>query len=214
MAFWVILSGILGARLYYVLFNLGYFSENLSEILAVWKGGLAIHGALIGGAVAFFIFAWRKKLPRLMYLDIIIPGVILAQAIGRWGNFFNSEAFGRPTNLPWKLFIPEASRPDELRGSEYFHPTFLYESIWNLAGFGILVILNRYISSKPNRAGTVFFAYLIWYSIGRFFIESLRTDSLYAGQLRTAQIASVLFIVMGIGGLIYTQYKSRNINKI
>lgn len=204
MAFWLILAGVIGARLYYVLFNLDYFASHPLEILEVWRGGLAIHGALIFGALAFFIYVFRHKLSWLLYADFILPGVLLAQAIGRWGNFFNSEAFGRPTSLPWKLFIPAQDRPAQYADFSYFHPTFLYESLWNLLGFIILALICRYLYSRPHKkTGYVFCGYLIWYSIGRFFIESLRTDSLYVGSLRTAQIVSVILFAAGAALLIF-----------
>ena len=210
MAFWLILAGVLGARLYYVLFNFQYFIENPLEILAIWKGGLAIHGALLGGAFAYTIYALRHKLSWLLYADIIIPGILLAQAIGRWGNFFNNEAFGRPTDLPWKLFIPEQYRPDAYVDFSYFHPTFLYESLWNFAGFILLVFLTRRIFKISTRySGAILFAYLMWYSLGRFFIESLRTDSLYMGQFRAAQIASILLFLAGVIGLIFLRKKPK-----
>lgn len=201
MAFWVILAGVLGARLYYVLFNFSYYAENPAEILQIWKGGLAIHGALLFGAAAYFFYCARHKLSAFLYVDVMIPGILLAQALGRWGNFFNNEAFGRPTNLPWKLFIPEENRPEGLSDFSYFHPTFLYESVWNLIGFFLLIFFSRLRRNDKN-AGRVLFSYLIFYSFGRFFIESLRTDSLYIGPLRTAQVISVLLFLIGLFGFI------------
>ena len=208
----LVIAGVLGARLYYVLFNLSYYLARPLEILALWRGGLAIHGALIGGALAFFIYMRRHKLSWLLYADALMPGILLGQGIGRWGNFFNSEAFGGPTDLPWKLFIPENLRPAHYSAVEYFHPTFLYESLWNFVGFALLVILARKLypkiqapvaASHSHRApGIVFFAYCIYYSLGRFFIEALRTDSLYIGPIRTAQLASVVLFVTGCIGLI------------
>lgn len=215
MAFWVILAGVLGSRLYFVIFNMPYFWENPAEILQIWKGGLAIHGALIGGALAYFIYIWRSKISPFLYADVVMPGVLLAQALGRWGNFFNSEAFGRPTDLPWKLFIPEASRPTGYEDFSYFHPTFLYESLWNFAGFLFLVWLTRRIYhtqySIPNtqHSGSILCAYLIWYSFGRFFIESLRTDSLYLGPFRAAQLVSVLLFLMALIGLLFLHRKHK-----
>lgn len=198
MGFWMILAGVIGARLYYVIFQWDFYASNPLEIVQIWKGGLAIHGALIGGFLAFFAYCGIKKLPWLFYADVIAPGVILAQAFGRWGNFFNNEAFGRPTDLPWKLFIPESFRPKGLEASEYFHPTFLYESLWNLIGFFLLVVLTR---KFQNRQGIIFFSYLIFYSFGRFFIEGLRTDSLMLFSFRVAQIVSILLFAGGIFGL-------------
>lgn len=200
MAFWLVLAGAVGARLYYVIFNASHFFKNPLEILKVWRGGLAIHGALIGGAIAYFIYTGIKKISWVIYADCIMPGILLAQAIGRWGNFFNSEAFGGPTFLPWKLFIPEANRPQQFADFSYFHPTFLYESLWNLIGFAILVFLSRrkWVGGKKTPNGVVFSVYLIWYSIGRFFVEGLRLDSLYFGSFRAAQLASILLFCVGI----------------
>lgn len=217
MALWVIFSGVLGARIYYILFfNPSYFLSNPLEILKIWQGGLAIHGALIGGALAYTIYTRSHRLSFFTYLDLIAPGVLLAQGLGRWGNFFNNEAFGRPTDLPWKLFIPVEFRPEEYKSFNYFHPTFLYESVWNLIGFLILVILGRRFpkgdSESPHTAGgraagktsgIIFFSYLIWYSFGRFFIEGLRTDSLYLGPFRIAQIISLLLFILGMCGLLF-----------
>lgn len=211
MAFWLILAGVLGARLYYVLFNFRYFTENPMEILAVWRGGLAIHGALLLGALAYFTYIKIHKIHWLLYADVVMPGVLLAQALGRWGNFFNSEAFGRPTDLPWKLFIPFAKRPQGFEDFEFFHPTFLYESLWDLIGFAVLVFLTRKIFKADSgrvRYGIILCAYLMWYSFGRFFIEGLRLDSLYLGQFRAAQVASIILIIIGLIGLIYKAKKA------
>lgn len=211
MAFWVIMTGVLGARLYYVLFNFQYFSENPAQILQIWKGGLAIHGALLGGAAAYFTYIKIHKIHWLIYTDIIMPGVLLAQSLGRWGNFFNSEAFGRPTDLPWKLFIPFAKRPQGFEDFEFFHPTFLYESIWNFIGFVVLVFLARKIfkaNSGHAPYGIILSIYLMWYSFGRFFVEGLRLDSLYLGSFRAAQIMSVVLFIIGLAGLIYKGKKA------
>lgn len=224
MVLFVILGGVIGARLYYVLFNFSYFMSAPLEIFKVWHGGLAIHGALIGGALVFFSYRFMKKIPWLLYADIIVPGVLLAQGIGRWGNFFNSEAFGGPTSLPWKLFILETNRPAGYEAFSYFHPTFLYESLWNVIGFFLLIHLSRKLfpTKKDNAAaslesthathsyyGAIFFAYLVWYSIGRFFIESLRTDSLYWGPLRIAQVMSVILFFVGVFGLLFLHRRHR-----
>ena len=127
-----LIGGLIGARLYYVLFNLDYYqTQPWWRIFAVWEGGLAIHGGLIAGLLTGGAYVWAKGLPLLTYLDIVAPPMVLAQAIGRWGNFFNEEAFGRPTDLPWKLFISEPRRPPAYVDHQFFHPTFLYESLWN-----------------------------------------------------------------------------------
>ncbi|MEK7523637.1 MAG: prolipoprotein diacylglyceryl transferase [Patescibacteria group bacterium] len=206
MAFWVVLAGVLGARIYYIIFEWGHFAADPWQVFQIWNGGLAIHGALIGGGLALAYFAWRHKLPWLLYADIISPGVLLAQALGRWGNFFNSEAFGAPTSLPWKLFIPESNRPSGYEEFEFYHPTFLYESLWNFAGFVMLIWLARQ-KKMATRRGMVFFAYIAWYSFGRFFIEGLRMDSLYLGSLRVAQIVSAVSFFFAVY-LIFRSKKS------
>ncbi|MBP9717682.1 prolipoprotein diacylglyceryl transferase [Candidatus Gracilibacteria bacterium] len=201
MALWLVLIGVIGARLYYVLFNLSFFLEHPLDIVKIWNGGLAIHGGLIAGALTFFWYCKKHNISLLNGADVLAPGLILAQAIGRWGNFFNSEAFGSPTNLPWKVFIPVDARPSQFKDIEYFHPTFLYESLWNLLVFVLLMILFRSSYGKKH-PGTLLFVYMIAYSIGRFFIEGLRTDSLYIGPLRTAQVVSLILCAAGIIGLI------------
>ncbi|MFQ5928445.1 MAG: prolipoprotein diacylglyceryl transferase, partial [Acidobacteriota bacterium] len=130
-----VIAALVGARLYYVLFNWDYYGSNPWKIVAIWEGGLAIHGGLLGGVLVGGIWTWRRNLPTLVYLDIVAPSLVLGQAIGRWGNFFNQEAFGTPTDLPWKLYIDPRHRPPHLAEYEYFHPTFLYESMWDLAVF-------------------------------------------------------------------------------
>ena len=171
----IIISAIVGARVYYVLMDFQYYINHLSEIIAVWNGGLSIHGALIGGITAGFILTKKYKLSFLKYADVFAYGLLIGQAIGRFGNYFNCEAFGMPTKLPFGLFIPTIYRPAEYLHYEYFHPTFLYESLWNILVFLILFFVVRKIPKVAD--GTVFFSYLILYSAGRFFIEQIRIDS-------------------------------------
>jgi phosphatidylglycerol:prolipoprotein diacylglycerol transferase len=195
-----LIAGLVGARLYYVLFNLDYYgTQPWWRALAVWEGGLAIHGGLIGGLVAGGAYVWLRRLPLPRYLDIVAPSLPLGQAIGRWGNFFNEEAFGGPTALPWKLYISEVRRPPGLADQEYFHPTFLYESLWDLGVFAVLyVALRRRLERAP---GALFLAYVGLYSAGRFWVEALRTDSLMLGSIRVAQAASVLGVAIALAGL-------------
>ena len=195
-----LIGGLIGARLYYVLFNLDYYeTQPWWRIFAVWEGGLAIHGGLIAGLLTGGAYVWAKGLPLLTYLDIVAPAMVLAQAIGRWGNFFNEEAFGGPTDLPWKLFISEPRRPPAYVDQQFFHPTFLYESLWNVGAFLILyVVLRRRLERAP---GALFLAYLGLYSLGRFWIEGLRTDSLMLGSFRIAQIVSVTAVVVAVVGI-------------
>ncbi|MEM9568554.1 MAG: prolipoprotein diacylglyceryl transferase, partial [Cyanobacteria bacterium P01_E01_bin.34] len=163
--------------------------------------GIAIHGAIIGGTIATLLFARLNTVPFWKLADILAPCTVMGQAIGRWGNFFNSEAFGVPTDLPWRLYIPLDRRPLELRSFETFHPTFLYESLWNVGVLAILLaIFFRVPKAKP---GTLICVYAITYSLGRFWIEGLRIDSLYLGPLRIAQVISLVLIGLGVLGLVW-----------
>ena len=203
LAIWLVLSAIPAARLYYVLFEWEQYSKRPDQIIAIWNGGIAIHGAIIGGTLAALIFARLKKVSIWQLADLVVPSLILGQAIGRWGNFFNSEAFGRPTNLPWKLYIPPQQRPLDFINFEYFHPTFLYESLWNLMVFGILMTLFfRDLKKRSHlEVGTLALIYMVAYSAGRVWIEGFRTDSLMIGPLRIAQIVSLSAIALGLFGL-------------
>ncbi|MDJ0702953.1 MAG: prolipoprotein diacylglyceryl transferase [Leptolyngbyaceae cyanobacterium MO_188.B28] len=205
LAIWLVIAAIPCARLYYVLFEWQAYVDRPADIIAVWKGGIAIHGAILGGSLAAFIFARLTRIPFWKLADVVAPSLILGQAIGRWGNFFNSEAFGRPTNLPWKLYIPPAQRPFNYQTVEYFHPTFLYESIWNLGVFIFLLLLFFWGVRHPNRlkTGSLAMIYLVSYSLGRIWIEGLRTDSLMLGPLRIAQVVSLVGISLGIMGLVW-----------
>ncbi len=226
----LIISSIIGARIYYVLFELRQFTGynfftnikllNLTfqfpSFLAVWEGGIAIHGALIGGSLSIFFFCRSNKISFKTFLDIIIPSVILGQAIGRWGNYFNNEAFGMPTNLPWKLFIPPINRPLEFEESTFFHPTFLYESVWNFIIFIVLIyIFYRQSKSKLITPGIITCTYIITYSFGRFWIEGLRIDSLCLGSippfcdggLRIAQFISICLFSSGFIWLYFLKLK-------
>jgi phosphatidylglycerol:prolipoprotein diacylglycerol transferase len=196
---WAILAGLAGARLYEVIFNWDYYGEFPWKIPAVWEGGLAIHGSLIVGPLVGIWLAHRWRLPVLRGLDVAAPSIALGQAIGRWGNYFNEEAFGRPTDLPWKLYISKAHRPPGYVDFDYFHPTFLYESLWDLAVVAMLILWLR--PRLQERPGALFFTYIGLYSIGRFVIEALRLDSFWVGGLRVAQLASVAGIAVALVGL-------------
>jgi phosphatidylglycerol:prolipoprotein diacylglycerol transferase len=196
---WGVVAGLVGARLYEVVFNWDYYGRFPWKIIAVWEGGLAMHGGLIVGPLVGALLASKWGVPVLRALDVIAPSMILGQAIGRWGNFFNEEAFGRPTDLPWKLYISPPHRPPEFRQFDFFHPTFLYESLWNLLVF---VVLVRLIRPRVGRhPGAVFFAYIGLYSVGRLFIEALRLDSFWIGSLRVGQLASVAGVLVAGAGL-------------
>ncbi|MFM8935875.1 MAG: prolipoprotein diacylglyceryl transferase [Vulcanococcus sp.] len=205
----LVLAAVVGARIYYVVFEWRQYQLNWLDALAVWRGGIAIHGALIGGTLAVILYARWRRVAFWNLLDVLLPSVALGQAIGRWGNFFNSEAFGLPTDLPWKLTIPFANRPLNFLDQTTFHPTFLYESLWNL-GVVILLLLLFQRGSRGRLAlpaGALSCVYLLTYSTGRLWIEGLRIDPLCLGGLppfcegglRMAQLVSLL--LMAIGGL-------------
>jgi phosphatidylglycerol---prolipoprotein diacylglyceryl transferase len=187
IALWSIPLGVLGARLYYVMFNLDFYAQDWSRILQFRQGGLAIHGGIIAGFIVGYWLCRKNQVSYLAMTDVAAPSMILGQAIGRWGNYFNQEAYGRPTDLPWAIMIDGVG----------VHPTFLYESIWNLLVMGWLI----YFTNRKKVDGEVFLHYLILYSAGRFFIEGLRTDSLMVGALRTAQVVSILMILGGLAAI-------------
>ena len=176
--------GLIGARLYYVIFNWSWYSKHLSEILNFRGGGMAIHGGLLGGVLAGYIYTKVKKLNFFKMADCVVLGIPLAQAIGRWGNYLNKEAHGGPTDLPWGIMVDGVK----------VHPTFLYESIWDLGVFIFLMLFRK----KQKYEGQILVYYITLYSIGRFFIEGLRTDSLMLGPLRMAQVISLGFILIGV----------------
>lgn len=189
-------SIIVGARLWYVIFQWDYYSRFPGDIIKIWNGGLAIHGGIIAGLIAGALFCKARKLSFLKLADVLIPALPLGQAIGRWGNFFNQEAYGRQTDLPWAITVH-----DPILGWIHVHPTFLYESVWDLCVFLILLFVIERKVKKTD--GELLFSYFILYSIGRFFIESLRTDSLMFFGLRTAQLVSLALIAAGIVGLLW-----------
>ncbi len=208
ICFWAIIIGIIGARLYYCLFNFSYYKNNLLEIFAIWNGGLAIHGGLIAGLLTVIFLAKKHHLNFLKLLDMAIPSLILAQAIGRWGNFFNSEAHGIATTYTQlkDLLIPEFIIEGMELGGIYYLPTFYFESLWCLLGFIILLIIRKL---KYIKIGATTCIYLIWYSLGRFFIEAWRTDSLMLGGFKVAQIISITMFITGLTYLIILSRKGK-----
>lgn len=199
LGFYVVLFGILGARLYYCIFNYQVYKNNLLEVFKVWNGGLAIHGGILAGLITIIVFAKRRNIKPLLLTDIVAPSLILAQAIGRWGNFFNSEAHGPATSFAFleslniiPKFIIKGMRIDGI----YYHPTFYYESLWCLLGFVILISIRWFI--KNLKTGQLTCIYLLWYSVGRFFIETLRTDSLMISKYKVAQIISIIIAIAAI----------------
>ena len=211
---YIIFFGIIGARLYYVIFNFDNYKNNLLSILKIWEGGIAIYGAIIGGLIAIVYLAKKRSQSILKTTDIIVPGLILAQSIGRWGNFFNGEAHGTEVTIEFlkSLYLPNFIIEGMYINGTYYHPTFLYESIWCLLGFIFLIILRKIIKRKK---GIITFSYFIWYGIGRLLIEGLRTDSLYLGDYRISQIVSIILIILGIIGIIINIAKgNKNERKI
>ncbi len=197
LIFYTLIIGILGARVYYCVFNLDYYLANPSEILKIYNGGLAIHGGVIAGLIFVYFYTKKKNVSFIKILDIVAPAVIIAQSFGRWGNFFNQEAHGGITtyqNLK-NMHIPEFIINGMHIEGKYYYPTFFFESIWCLIGFIILMIARR---NKNLRKGFQIGFYFIWYGIGRFFIETFRTDSLMFFGLKIAQIVSLIGIIIGI----------------
>lgn len=203
------LFGIAGARLYYVLLSLPYFINHLAEIPAIWLGGMSIHGGIIGAAIACIIYCRNKHLPVLSTGDLLGTIVPLAQAIGRWGNFFNNELFGLPadTHCPIKQYIPAEMRPERFASYEFFHPTFLYESVWD---FGLFLLLYLVILPKCRQyPGTTFFIYVTGYSLGRIIIEPLRVDSIMFGNIQIPLIASWVFLLFSIVTIAILYFRSQ-----
>lgn len=208
LIFYGLIIGILGARLYYVIFNLDYYLNNPSQIFAIWNGGLAIHGGLISALIFLIIYSRKNKINILQMLDIMVVGVIIAQAIGRWGNFFNQEAYGNIISLQAlkNMHLPKFIIDGMYISGSYREPTFLYESICSLIGFILLLILR---ATKKLKTGQLTAIYLIWYGIVRFGIETLRSDSLMLGQIKVAQLVSLLFVISGIALFIYSYIKKK-----
>lgn len=192
---WALPAGIIGARLYYVVFNFSLYKNNLLDIFKIWNGGLAIYGGIIGAIIAIYIFSKVKKIKFGAILDIGAYGFLIGQAVGRWGNFINREAFGRQTEIFCRMGLTDAA------GNTIFvHPTFLYESLWNVLGLLLLHIFSKL--GKRRYDGQIFAMYVTWYGFGRMLIEGLRTDSLYIGStgIRVSQLLAALTV---IGGLVF-----------
>lgn len=195
---------IIGARLYYILFDLQYYIDDPSQIFNIRSGGIAIYGALMAGGIWLYFFCQRNFISPWTFLDIAAPSVLLAQGIGRWGNFMNHEAFGAEVSRSFleSLYIPKFIIDNMYIDEAYRQPTFLYESVWNVIGFIVLIFLRK--KTGLLKEGEVFLSYLIWYGFGRFFIEGMRTDSLYLfGDIRVSQALSALLFFGAIGLLIW-----------
>lgn len=209
---YVIIFGIIGARIYYVVFNFNNYKHDLLSVFKIWEGGIAIYGAIIGGLIAIIYLAKKKNQSIIKTTDIIAPALLLAQSIGRWGNFFNREAYGEAVSLEFlqSLKLPEFIINGMYIDGTYYHPTFLYESMWCLLGFIILIIIRRITKRKH---GTMTLSYFIWYGLGRLFIEGLRTDSLYLGKYRISQLVSIILIFLGMIGIIISIIKDNKHKK-
>ncbi|MCM3758749.1 prolipoprotein diacylglyceryl transferase [Sporosarcina aquimarina] len=204
MLIWAVPISIISARIYYVIFSWEFYKDHPGDIIKIWEGGIAIHGALIGAIITAAIFTKKRGVSFWKVADITAPGLLIGQIIGRWGNFMNQEAHGGPVS---QSFLENNIIPDWIMNQMTidgitYHPTFLYESIWNLVGLAIILLLRR----VNLKRGEIFFFYIIWYSVGRFFIEGMRTDSLYGGDLRAAQVVSILGVLIALGLLIYRRF--------
>ncbi len=209
VTFWSVIFGLIGARIYYVVFNWQLYSHDILSIFRFWEGGLAIHGGIIVGLITIYLYSKKKKARFLKITDIAAPAVIIAQSIGRWGNFFNSEAHGPATTLATLKshgIIPGFVIDGMNINGIYYEPTFYYESLWCLLGFIICLIIK---GRKNTKLGDLTAFYLIWYGTGRFLIESLRTDSLMLGGLKVAQIVSVIAFIIGIVMFIFNHNKGK-----
>ncbi|MBM7636375.1 prolipoprotein diacylglyceryl transferase [Streptococcus saliviloxodontae] len=199
---------IIGARLYYVIFQWDYYSKHLGDIIAIWNGGIAIYGGLLTGALVLYVFSRSRFISPIDFLDIAAPGVMIAQAMGRWGNFFNQEAYGKAVSS--LNYLPSFIKNQMFIEGAYRIPTFLYESVWNLIGFAIILAVRH----RPGflKQGEITFFYLIWYGCGRFVVEGMRTDSLMLAGLRVSQWLSVVLVITGLALLIYRRRQKQTPN--
>lgn len=206
---WALPVAIITARMYYVIFEWGYYQNHVDEIVRVWDGGIAIYGALMGAGIVVYLFCRANWIPVWLMLDIIAPVLIMAQGIGRWGNFMNQEAFGRITSLAFlqSLHLPHFIIQQMLIDGAYRQPTFLYESLWDILGFIVLMSLRH--KKHLFKQGEVFLSYVIWYAFGRFFVEGMRTDSLMLLGIRVSQWLSVILFIGAIGILLFRRKSMR-----
>jgi phosphatidylglycerol:prolipoprotein diacylglycerol transferase len=219
MLVWILIAGVIGARIWHILtpspslvaqgVTTHYYLTHPLDAIAIWKGGLGIPGAVIGGAIALFFFTRKHHLPFVAWLDIFAPGLALGQAIGRWGNFFNQELYGAPTSLPWAIYIDPAHRLPGFENQAYYHPTFLYESIWNLGNMALLLWLSRRFQ-KRLKTGDIFLVYLIVYPFGRFMLEFLRLDSSQVAGINANQAVMLVVMVAASVILFLRHWLNRN----
>jgi phosphatidylglycerol---prolipoprotein diacylglyceryl transferase len=211
---WLLIGGIIGARLWHILLppksmvdvgiTAGYYFTHPLDAIAIWRGGLGIPGAVIGGVITLYIYTNKKNLIFAQWLDVVAPGIALGQAIGRWGNYVNQEIYGAPTSLPWGIFIEPKYRLPEFNTVEYYHPLFLYESLWNLLNMGILLYVGRRFKNTLKN-GDIFLLYLIIYPVGRFFLEFLRLDNAFVGLLNFNQ-SFMGIIAIGAAGFLFFRH--------
>ncbi|KRM58702.1 prolipoprotein diacylglyceryl transferase [Secundilactobacillus malefermentans] len=208
MILWALPAALICARIYYVAFEWGYYQQHLDQIIKIWDGGIAIYGSLIGAGIVVYLFCRAKFIPTWLMLDVAAPTVIMAQGIGRWGNFMNQEAFGRITSLAFlqSIHLPNWIIEQMHIAGAYRQPTFFYESMWDILGFIVLMSLRH--RKGLFQQGEVFLSYVIWYSFGRFFIEGMRTDSLMiANTIRVSQVLSIVLFVGSIILIIYRRHR-------
>lgn len=206
LAFWTVPLAVVGARVYYAIFNWPVFADDPLSVLRIWEGGIAIYGAIIGGLVGVLIFSGLRRINPLLLTDIIVPGLALAQGIGRWGNYFNMEAYGREITAPAWQFFPVGVQIPSVGGYTWHMATFFYESCWDLAVFAVLWFILR---KRSTNNGTTTLWYLLLYGAGRSFIEGLRTDSLMTGNVRVSQLLSLALVIFAGAALIIRAHKSR-----
>jgi phosphatidylglycerol---prolipoprotein diacylglyceryl transferase len=221
MLIWIVIAGVIGARIWHILtpppsmtaqgITTKYYLTHPLLMIDIRNGGLGIPGAVIGGILAMWIYTRRKKLALVTWLDIAAPGLALAQAIGRWGNFFNQELYGAPTNLPWKIYIDPLHRLPGFENIAYYHPLFIYESLWNLANMAVLLWLSRRFSDRL-KPGDVFLGYLVIYPLGRFLLDFLRLDASRVAGINANQTLSAIVAVIAAGVLIWRHLPSHSKN--
>ena len=223
MLIWLVIAGVIGARLWHVFtpppsmvaqgITTRYYLTHPLALIDIRNGGLGIPGAVMGGILTLWIYTRRKKLSLLVWLDVMAPGLALAQAIGRWGNFFNQELYGAPTSLPWKLYIDPVHRLPGFENVAYYHPLFLYEMLWNLANMGVLLWVSRRFVDKL-KTGDIFLGYLVIYPLGRFLLDFLRLDASRLAGINANQTLSAIVAVIAAGVLVWRHWPPRSKNSV